>query len=111
MEDRSFMRLWLALLSACSILGIAAPAYGDPGDVANDAGFLASLQQSGITYPSPDQAISAAQAVCTCLNHGESGLELVHDVKTHNPAFTMDAAAQFAAISAKYYCPQQLSKS
>ncbi|EID11469.1 DUF732 domain-containing protein [Mycobacterium xenopi] len=93
------------------MIGFAARAYGDPGDVASDAGFLSSLREAGITYPSPDQAIGAAQAVCTCLNHGESGLELVHDVKTHNPAFTMDAAAEFAAISAKYYCPQQLSKS
>ncbi|BCO35956.1 DUF732 domain-containing protein [Mycobacterium heckeshornense] len=105
------MRLRLALLGVSAMIGIAAPAYADPGDVATDAAFLTALQQSGITYPSADQAIGAAQAVCTCLNHGESGLELVHDVKTHNPAFTMDAAAQFAAISAKYYCPQQLSKS
>lgn len=105
------MRALLAIVGMSAMIGLAAPAYGDPADLATDAGFLTALQQAGITYPSPDSAVGAAQTVCTCLNHGESGLELVHDVKTHNPAFTMDAAAQFAAISAKYYCPQQLSKS
>ena len=48
--------------------------------------------------------------MCSCLNHGESGLELVHDVKTHNPGMDMEMASNFAMISAKYYCPHQLSK-
>jgi hypothetical protein len=103
------MRVFLALVGVCALVGLAAPAYGDAGNH-NDAGFLAALQRDGIIYPSPDRAIEAAQAVCTCLNHGESGLGLVHDVKVRNPAFTMDSAAQFAVDSAQYYCPQQLSK-
>ena len=78
-----------------------------PGD---DAGFLAALQQDGITYTSPASAIASAHAVCTCLDDGESGLELVHDVKTHNPGFTMDAASEFSLLAAKYYCPHHLSK-
>jgi hypothetical protein len=95
------------------MIGLAAPAYGAPvpppkGD---DAGFLAALHQVGIVYASPDQAITAGKAVCTCLNNGESGLELVHDVKTHNPGFDMESASNFAMTAAKFYCPQQLSKS
>ena len=77
---------------------------------ADDAGFLAALQQDDITYPNPAQAIASAQAVCDCLNNGESGLKLVHDVKSHNPGITMDAASHFALLSAKYYCPHHLSK-
>ena len=75
----------------------------------DDAGFLAALQQSDIGFGSPAQAIASAKAVCTCLNNGESGLELIHDLKTHNPAITMDAS-KFAVLSAQYYCPHQLSK-
>lgn len=101
----------LALLGVSAVIGLAAPAYADPEPApADDAGFLAALQQAGITYSSPASVITSAQAVCTCLDNGESGLELVHDVKTHNPGFTMDAASQFALISAKYYCPHHLSK-
>lgn len=95
------------------MVSVATPAYADPprpvsGD---DTGFLAAIRQDGITYADPGQVVTAGKAVCTCLNDGESGLRLVHDVKTHNPGFDMDDASQFALIAAKYYCPQQLSKS
>jgi Protein of unknown function (DUF732) len=107
------MRMLLALLGVSAMIGLASPAYADPGadpNPADDAGFLAALQQDGITYSNPASAIGSAHAVCECLDHGESGLNLVEDVKTHNPGFTMDAATQFALISAKYYCPHHLSK-
>jgi len=100
-----------ALLGVSAMIGLASPAYADPEPApADDAGFLAALQQDGITYASPAQAIGSAHAVCECLDNGETGLDLVHDVKTHNPGFNMDAASQFALLSAKYYCPHHLSK-
>ena len=91
----------------------AAPAYADlaPPVDGDDAGFLAALRQDGIGYASPGQAVTAGKAACTCLNNGESGLGVVHDLKTDNPRFDMESASQFAVIAAKYYCPQQLSKS
>jgi hypothetical protein len=106
------MKRLLALLGVCTMIGLAAPAYADPdeGGGGDDAGFLADLRHAGITYSNPGRAIGSAKAVCGCLNNGESGLELVHDVKTHNPGFDMEAASQFAVISAKYYCPHHLSK-
>jgi hypothetical protein len=106
------MRTLLALLGVSTVIGLAAPAYADaaPSAAGDDAGFLAALRQDGITYAKPDQAVTAGKAVCTCLNNGESGLELVHDVKTHNPGFDMENASQFAMISAKFYCPGELSK-
>jgi len=100
------MRIVLAVVGASAVIGLAVPAHGDPGD---DPGFLSALRQVGITYPSPERAIASGKAVCGCLNKGESGLELVHDVKTYNPGFDMDSASNFAMISAKFYCPQQLS--
>ena len=95
------------------MISLAAPAYADPAPPVDgdDTGFLATLRQDGITYASPGQAVTAGKAVCTCLNIGESGLRLIHDVKTHNPGFDMESASQFAVMAAKYYCPQQLSKS
>ena len=106
------MRRLLALLGVSAMIGLAAPAYADPvpepdGD---DGGFLAALHQAGFGFSSPDAAVAAGRAVCSCLNNGESGLELVHDVKTHNPGMDMEMASNFAMISAKFYCPHQLSK-
>lgn len=107
------MRLLLAMIGLSSAIGFAAPAHADPSEpnAGDDAGFLAALHTADIGYNSPAQAVRSAQAVCTCLNNGESGLELVHDLQTRNPAFNLDAAAQFAVISSKFYCPQHLSKS
>ncbi len=108
------MKLLLALLGVSATIGFAAPADGDPppGPPGGDAAsFLAALHQVGISYSGPNRAVAAGQAVCTCLNDGESGLGLLHDVKTHNPGFDMESASNFALISAKFYCPQQLSKS
>lgn len=105
------MKILLAILGVSALIGLAAPASADPDPApADDAGFLAALQQDGITYANPASAIASAHAVCDCLNNGESGLELVHDVKSHNPGFTMDAASEFSLLSAKYYCPHHLSK-
>jgi hypothetical protein len=106
------MRRLLALLGVSAMIGLAAPAYADPppepdGD---DGAFIAALHQAGFSFASPDSAVSAGRAVCSCLNNGESGLELVHDVKSHNPGMDMEQASNFAMLSAKYYCPHQLSK-
>ncbi len=106
------MRLLLAVAGVATMIGLATPAYADPPPApeGDDAGFLAALHQVGINYSSPDAAVTSAKAVCTCLNNGESGLELVHDVKTHNPGMDMENASNFAMIAAKFYCPHQLSK-
>jgi hypothetical protein len=106
------MRMLLVVLGVSAAIGFAAPAYGNPGDEGgDDAGFLSALRQVGITYSSPDRAIASGKAVCGCLSNGESGLELVHEVKTRNPGFDMESASDFAMISARFYCPEQLSKS
>jgi hypothetical protein len=106
------MRTLLALLGVAAMIGLAAPAYADPppepdGD---DAGFVAALHQAGFSFASEASAVQAGRAVCSCLNNGESGLELVHDVKSHNPGMDMEMASNFAMIAARYFCPHQLSK-
>jgi hypothetical protein len=106
------MRTLLAVLGVSAMIGLAAPAYADPppepdGD---DGGFVAALHQAGFSFSSEASAVQAGRAVCSCLNNGESGLELVHDVKSHNPGMDMEMASNFAMISAKYFCPHQLSK-
>ncbi len=102
----------MAILGVSAMIGLAAPAYAGPPPApdGDDGGFLAALHQAGFTFSSPDAAVAAGRAVCSCLNNGESGLETVHDVKTHNPGMDMEMASNFALISAKFYCPHQLSK-
>jgi hypothetical protein len=102
------MRPLLALLAISTMIGLAAPAYGDPDNGFDDAGFLATVRDAGITYSSSDQAITFAKRVCGSMGKGKLGPELVHDLQNNNPGLTTDHATLFVAISAKYYCPQQL---
>ncbi len=105
------MNILTTALCACAAICLAAPAHGDSPEVTgDDAGFLSALQQVGIHFTDPARAIGAGKAVCGCLNNGESGLELVHDLKARNPGFNMEDASDFAMLSAKFYCPHHLSK-
>jgi hypothetical protein len=96
------------------VISLAAPTYAVPPPVpdGDDRGFLVTLRQAGFSFASPDSAVAAGRAVCSCLDNGESGLGLVHDVEIRNPGMDMDMdmASNFAPISARFYCPQQLSK-
>ncbi|SPM36724.1 glycine cleavage system protein P [Mycobacterium rhizamassiliense] len=106
------MRTVLALLGVSAMIGFAAPASAvpPPEPDGDDGGFLAALHQAGFNFANPGAAIGAGRAVCSCLNNGEAGLELVSDVKAHNPGMDMEMASNFALLSARFYCPHQLSK-
>lgn len=107
------MKALLAAMTAVPALMLAAPAHAEPDAVEASAvdahEFLASLRQVGISVTDPEQAVAAGKAVCGLAANGESGLELLTDLRNANPALTINGAAQFAAISARSYCPQQLS--
>jgi hypothetical protein len=103
------MRSLLALLGASAMIGLAAPAYGDPDGGSDDVGFLATVRGAGIAYTDSGQAIAFGKAVCGLIGAGKSGPELIHDLQRNNPGLTTDHATLFVGISAKYYCPQQLS--
>lgn len=101
------MKLLVALLGALSAISFAAPAHAEPeGD---DAAFLATLSNSGITYSNPGQVITSAKAVCGLMGRGETGLQVVSDIKDQNPGMTMDAAAKFAALASNAYCPHHIT--
>ncbi|WP_372510809.1 DUF732 domain-containing protein [Mycobacterium montefiorense] len=106
------MKRLTILLAVLAMIGLAAPAYADPAPEpdGDDAGFIAALHQAGFSFSSEGSAVSAGRAVCSCLNNGEDNLELLNDVKSHNPGMDMEMASNFALISAKFYCPHQLSK-
>ncbi|MCV7384547.1 DUF732 domain-containing protein [Mycolicibacter longobardus] len=107
------MKLLFVPLVATAAIAVAAPGHAEPGVVASavdNAEFVASLQQIGITFADPAQAVSAAEAVCGLAANGETGLELLNDITDANPALSVPDAARFAAIAAKSYCPQQLQK-
>lgn len=101
------MRLLLALLGAFGVTSFVSLAHAEPeGD---DAAFLANLSNSGIIYSSSSQVITSAKAVCGLMGRGETGLQVVSDIKDQNPGMTMDGAAKFAALASSAYCPHHLT--
>ncbi|BBZ23219.1 DUF732 domain-containing protein [Mycolicibacter hiberniae] len=106
------MKLLIVPLVATAAVVLAAPGHAYPGtaepDEVDSAEFIASLNQVGITFADPAQAVEAARALCGLAANGESGLELLTDITDANPELTIPDAARFAAISAKTYCPHQL---
>ncbi|OBG44307.1 hypothetical protein A5672_09945 [Mycobacterium alsense] len=104
------MKRLLALAGAVAAIGLAAPAHAEPdGPGQDDTAFLAALDHAGFTYSSPGQVIASAKAACGLMSKGETGLQVVHDIKDQNPGMTMDGAARFAAIVANNYCPEHLT--
>jgi uncharacterized protein DUF732 len=101
------VKLLLALVGIVGAIGLAAPTHAEPeGD---DALFLARLGDAGITYSSPSQVIASAKAVCAMMGRGETGLQVVSDIKDQNPGMTLDGAAKFAALASDAYCPHHLT--
>ena len=110
------MKSLFAVLGVSLGILIAVPAHAEPGldepaSDENNPTFLADLKKVGIGFSDPAQAISAGQAVCGCIHNGMSGLHLIKHLQENNPSLTESGAAQFATISAKAYCPQQLDES
>lgn len=78
------MRMLVALLlSAATMIGLAAPGKADP--TGDDAAFLAALDQAGITYADPGHAITAAKAMCGLCANGVTGLQLSRTCGTTIP--------------------------
>lgn len=100
------MKPLLLLAAITAMVGLAAPAQADPN---SDASFLSALSGAGLSHRGPDQvAVSAGHAVCALMDNGLSPMDTVVAVQTTNPGFTIDRAAQFAAISVKTFCPQYM---
>ncbi len=102
------MRPGLAVAAVVATIGFAAPAHADPSG--DDAAFLAALANAGISVPNPSQAVVSAQAVCGLMRNGETGLQVLTDVKNQNPGLTLDGAALFTAIASNTYCPEHLGQ-
>ncbi len=110
------MKSLFAVLGVSLGLMLAVPAHADPGieeppNDDNDGSFLADLQKVGIGFSDSKQAVTAGQAVCGNIHNGMSGLHLIKHLEEKNPGLTENAAAQFATISAKAYCPRLLDES
>lgn len=106
------MRMLVALAGMAAMVGIAAPAQADPGAnvSGSDASFLAALDKAGITYQSGPVAVQVGKRACELMDQGHPEIDVIQNVSSSNPGFTVDGAAKFTMIAASAYCPQHLGK-
>lgn len=106
------VKLRIALVSAAIGLAVAVPAHAEPEIDEQSAGedkvFLSALRQLGFAFNDEASAVTAGRSVCGFIDRGASGLQLLNDVRSENPALSISGAAQFTTIAAKSYCPQQV---
>jgi Protein of unknown function (DUF732) len=102
------MRTFLVLASCAAVIGLAAPAHADPAG--SDASFLAALDKAGITYQDGSVAVDVGHRACALMDQGNSQVDVIKNVSSSNPGFTVDGAAQFTMIAASAYCPQHLGQ-
>ena len=107
MQDSGVMkRLLLLPIGAAVMIALAAPAYADPTPN-NDADFLKQLNDAGLTYKDPAQAVAAAKDICDLSDKGTSAADIKTNLEQRN-SFSGNAAANFMLISALEYCPKHL---
>ncbi|OBH16602.1 hypothetical protein A5710_18220 [Mycolicibacter sinensis] len=92
----------LAAVAAAGLLGLAAPAAAEP----SDTGFLGALDQMGISYPNPADAVAGGHTVCEYLASGHSTNQAAKGVKNANPGLTLTKAHQFVGIARSMYCAE-----
>jgi hypothetical protein len=100
------MKRLILLASAAAAVVLAAPAPAHADTSGNDAGFLATLDQAGITHRGAARAVAAGRSVCELMDDGLSPMDTVTAVQGTNPGFTMESAAKFTAAAVTTYCPE-----
>ncbi|MBS4730215.1 DUF732 domain-containing protein [Mycobacterium sp. SM1] len=101
-ENMAVAKPFLAAAGLAALIGIPAIANADPGDSA----FLSSLDQLGIQYPNPTDAITSAKEVCDYLAQGHTSNQAARGVKNANPDLSLTKASQFVAMARATYCNQ-----
>lgn len=105
------MRMLVVLASCAGLIGVAAPVHADPAATSEpDASFLAALNKAGITYADPATAVGVGKRACELMDQGNPQVDVIKNVSSSNPGFTVDGAAQFTMIAASAYCPQHLGR-
>ncbi|MDI3314995.1 MAG: DUF732 domain-containing protein [Mycobacterium sp.] len=96
------MRLRLTLPIVVTTIALAAQARADDSDQA----FVADLDQAGIHYSDPGQAVTAGKTVCSLKGSGMTSDDVITNLTDQNPGLAPEKAAKFATIATNDYCPQ-----
>jgi hypothetical protein len=86
--------------TGAAVLFSGATASASPSDDA----FLATLDKQGITYASPERAITTAKEICTLLDDGANGVDVSREI-SKNSVVQIEKSGYFVGASITAYCP------
>jgi hypothetical protein len=101
------MRMVVVLASFAVIVGTAPPAQADPDP---DTVFLSELDKAGVPYHNAADAVAVGKRACQLMDQGYSEVDVIKNVSTSNPGFSMSDAAKFTTVAVTDYCPQHLGE-
>ena len=105
-------RVTAVLTSAlgAAAIGVTALAVSAPAGASTaDDSFIAQMKAVGVTFDSPQAAVSTGHQVCKELAAGKSGTDIAREVLSRTDLTTKQAAA-FVVNATTVYCPQYASQ-
>jgi hypothetical protein len=81
----------------------AAPASAGP----NDDAFVNALDNAGIPYESPKDAVTMAKRVCSLLGPGGQGLQEAASYLNSEAGYSQDQMMAFGSAAVSVYCPKK----
>lgn len=92
----------LATASAAALVGLGAPAHADTDP---DAAFLTAVDQAGIEYTDPQEAVAVGRQVCDYLHAGHQADGAARALRISNRSLSVKNAARFVMFARTAYCP------
>ncbi|OBH16593.1 DUF732 domain-containing protein [Mycolicibacter terrae] len=92
----------LTAVAAAALAGLAAPAHAE---IDPDAAFLSAVDQAGIEYTDPQEAVAVGRQVCDYLHAGHGPDAAARALKISNRSLSVKNAARFVAFSRSAFCP------
>ena len=98
---------WSLALAAVVATAAAVPAaHADPAPAADPAAlFLTAVDDAGIEYTDPQEAVALGRQVCDYLQAGHPPNAAARALKISNRSLSTKNAAKFVAFSRTAYCP------
>lgn len=92
----------LTAIGGAALVGLAAPAHAD---IDPDAAFLNAVDQAGIEYTDPQEAVAVGREVCDYLHAGHPANSAARALKISNRSLSVKNAARFVTFARTAFCP------
>ncbi|WP_420108451.1 DUF732 domain-containing protein [Mycolicibacter arupensis] len=103
------MRHVLPLVAAAGIAILMSPVAPASAEPDSDALFISAIEQAGIEYTNPADAIAVGREVCDYLGAGHHSDAAARAVRISNRSMSVKNAARFVTFSQVAFCPDSIT--